>query len=489
VSREGGVAERVYEAVAGEEEDRACDAIPDEACREVPGNFLLNVLNGASTKLAEQLASPGLVLPWMLGAVGAPSWLVGFLVPVRRAGALLPQLVVAGRIRAFARRKGFWVGAGMAQGATLALMVPALLFLPPLWAGWGVVALLALFSMASGVGSVAFKDVTAKTIPRGRRGRLLGLRATVGGLLALGAAAVLRTRVGEDDSLAPYVVLLLVAGLLWGVGALLFAGIREAPGASDGGRNALDEARAGWSLLREEPAFARFVLARAFLLAAQLAAPFYALQAQSLTGVGSGNLAVLIMASSLAAVVASPFWGRFSDASARRVMAAGGIWTAATVALALAGGFLPGWETLADRTVGPVTPGLALFSLVFLSAGFAESGVRLGRKTYLLDGAPGEKRPLMVAVANTLVGVMYALSAGLGGLAGWVGVEAVLLVLGAMAVVGTLMAWRLPEAGDLMGTRPAVPGPNRPSGAGAGPTGRGGAGPTGNPDRADGPPG
>jgi hypothetical protein len=48
-------------------------------------------------------------------------------------------------------------------------------------AGVAVVAALAAFSAASGVGSVAFKDVLAKTIPKGRRGRLLGFRATVGG--------------------------------------------------------------------------------------------------------------------------------------------------------------------------------------------------------------------------------------------------------------------------------------------------------------------
>ena len=449
-------ADRVYDAVAGEEEDRACDAIPDEACDEVPGNFLLNALNGASTKLAEQLASPGLVLPWMLGAVGAPSVLVGFLVPVRRAGALLPQLVIAGRIRAFARRKWFWVGAGVGQAVSLLLMVPALLLLPPLGAGLAVVGLLALFSMASGVGSVAFKDVTAKTIPKGRRGRLLGVRATVGGFLALGGALALRRFVGEEDSLAPYFGLLVAASALWVLGALFFAGIREMRGATEGGRNALDEAQAGLGLLREEPAFARFVLARAFLLAAQLAAPFYALQAQGLTGVGSGNLAILIMASSLAAILSSPFWGRFSDASARRVMVAGGIWTGTTVALALGGGFLPESVTASEVGLGPITPGIALFALVFLSSGFAESGVRLGRKTYLLDGAPELKRPLMVAVANTLVGIMYAASAALGLLAGWVGVPVVLLVLGGMAVAGTVMAWRLPEAEGLMAS-PGAP--------------------------------
>jgi hypothetical protein len=441
------LADRVYEAVAGEEDERACDAIPDEACREVPGNFLMNALNGASTKLAEQLASPGLVLPWMLGAAGAPSVLVGLLVPVRRAGALLPQLVVAGRIRAFRRRKGFWVGAGVAQALALLLMIPAILHLSPAGAGVAVVLLLACFSAASGVGSVAFKDVMAKTIPRGRRGRLLGVRATLGGMLALAAALWLRRSVAEEEALAPYVWLLAAAAGLWLLGALLFAAIREPAGATEGGRSALAEARAGVHLLREEAAFRRFVLARSCLLAAQLATPYYALRAQAAAGVGAGNLAIMVAASSLAAVLSSPFWGRFSDASSRKVMVAGGIWSAVTVALALAAGLLPGLDANGN---GGTALGLAVFALVFFSSGFAEAGVRLGRKTYLVDGAPEGRRPLMVAVANTAVGAMYALAAGLGFLAEAVGVGSVLLVLGALALAGTSLALGLPEARALI---------------------------------------
>jgi hypothetical protein len=433
------LAERVYEVVAGEEDERSCEAIPDEACKELPGNFLLNALNGASTKLAEQLASPGLVLPWLLGAMGAPAALVGLLVPVRRAGSLLPQLAVAGRIRARPRRKWYWVGAGVTQAVALMAMIPAVLLLPPTAGGLAIVAALAVFAVASGVGSVAFKDVMAKTIPRGRRGRLLGTRATLGGVLALAAAASLRFGIGEEDSLAPYVVLLAAAAALWLLASMFFAAIRELDGATGGGRTALEEARAGLHLLREQPAFTRFVSARALLLAAQLASPFYALQAQASTGVGAGNLAILVMASSLAAVLSSPFWGRFSDASSRRVMVAGGVWTAITVALALSA------EVLPEGSLG-----IGLFALVFLSSGFAVAGVRLGRKTYLVDGAPEADRPLMVAVANTLVGVMYAVAAGFGLLADQLGVWAVLVLLGAMAVGGTLLSLGLPEAEELV---------------------------------------
>ena len=43
-------------------------------------------------KLADELSSARLVLRWLFGVIGAPLWMVGLLVPIREAGALLPQL-------------------------------------------------------------------------------------------------------------------------------------------------------------------------------------------------------------------------------------------------------------------------------------------------------------------------------------------------------------------------------------------------------------
>lgn len=48
----------------------------------------MNALNGSVTKLAEQLASPGLVLPWLFSSIGAPMALAGPLVPVKDAGSI-----------------------------------------------------------------------------------------------------------------------------------------------------------------------------------------------------------------------------------------------------------------------------------------------------------------------------------------------------------------------------------------------------------------
>jgi len=216
--------DRAYRILSGDDSDeRACEAIPDSACTDVPRNFVLNVLNGAATKLAEQLASPGLVLPWLLSAAGAPAAFATLLPPVKQAAGLLPQLAVAGSIRRLSRRKPVWVAAGLSQAALLACIPVAVWLLPPVAAGLVAVLLFAAFSAASGAGSIAFQDVMGKTIPKGRRGRLLSNRAAIGGALTLAAAAGLLA--GTPDSPPPAFAgaLVLCAAALWLAGAAAFA--------------------------------------------------------------------------------------------------------------------------------------------------------------------------------------------------------------------------------------------------------------------------
>lgn len=95
----------------------------------------LNVVNGTASKLAEQVASAKVALPWLLSAISAPASLVGFLLPLRQAGTLLPQRFISGQMRRFPMRKWFWVGSAIVQVLMLILMIVAALILQPFAAG------------------------------------------------------------------------------------------------------------------------------------------------------------------------------------------------------------------------------------------------------------------------------------------------------------------------------------------------------------------
>jgi len=425
-----------YRILSGDDSDeRACDAILDSACTELPRNYLLNVANGTASKLAEQIAGPNLVIPWLLAAVGAPAVLVGFLMPIKQAGSLLPQLFVAGAIRRVARRKWVWSGAALVQAASLCLVAASALLLPPAAAGGVVLALMLLFSVASGAASVAFQDVTAKTVPKGQRGRMLGNRATLGGLLAVAGGGGLQLALGDRADLLLFAGLLLAGALLWVLAAGAFAAITEQRGATQGGRSLWGELRSGLHLLGDQPGFRRYAAARIVLMVVEVSMPFYVLHAQDLFGSALPALGLFVLTVGAANVVSSRLLGRLADRSSRGVMGFAGIMAAVTALAAL------GIEGLDGAWRSPY-----LYAVVFVLLGFAEQGVRLGRKTYLVDAAPADERPLYVALANTLVGGFAILAGLLGGVADIFSPSWLVALLGLLGVAGLVAVCAMPPA-------------------------------------------
>ena len=426
---------RLYEWLTGDEDSRMCKDIPDEACDEQPRSFFLHLVASLGNKLADELSSARLVLPWLLGVIGAPLWMVGLLVPIRESGALLPQLFVAGFIRLKPQRKWVWVAGGLLQAAAAAVLALLALFgAGGVGGGLVLVALVAL-SLARGLSSIATKDVLGKTIAKQRRGTLMGWSGSVAGAVTLAAGGVLMLFEDRPGEIA-LAVLLGVAALGWALNALCAARIREAPGAVEGGENAWDSVKLGLRLLREDRAFLHFNVSRTLLLASALALPWVALLGQQQSGTELGGLGVLIVVSGLAGMLASPVWGKRADTSSRRVMRDAGLGAAACCLLGAAIAWLPGGWT---QTVWP-------YALVYALLVIVHAGVRLGRKTYVVDMAGGDKRALYVALSNTITGVLLLVVGGaVGALGQWLGSPALLVVLAGMALAAAASASRLPE--------------------------------------------
>jgi len=424
-----------YTILSGDDQlDRACTVIPESICTNLPLNYLLNVVNGAASKLAEQVASAKLVLPWLLSAMGAPAYLVGLLLPLRQAGTLVPQLVISGQMRRFPVRKWFWVGSAFVQVLMLLVMIASALTLPPQTAGIFVVISLLIFSLARGVGSLAFQDVTAKTIPKGKRGRMLAVRGMIGGLLTIAVGIGLKMLKSGDEGITASLLLLFCGALLWSVAALAFMAIREDPGATEGGRNALGEAMAGLGFVARKPWYLRYLVARSALLSVEMAAPFYLLHVKEVLSVKAGTLGLVVVAAGIAAALSSPIWGRFADLSSRRVMAIGGLMGAATGVVALVLG-----------TLSPFFQTPYVYGLIFMLLGFAEAGVLLGRKTFLIDQVDPAERTTYVAFANTAMGLMTLLFGCLGILAQIYGVKSIIGILILLGLAGAAVSFFLPK--------------------------------------------
>ena len=425
----------LYDLVTGDEDARVCKDIPDAACNDQPENFFLQLAANVCTKIGDELASAKLVLPWLLSAAGAPAFFIGLLVPVRESLSLLPQLFVAAAIRARSIRKWFWVWGSVAQGLCVMGMAAAALSLEGAAAGWTVVGLLVIFSVARGVSSVSAKDVMGKTVSKTRRGTLTGYAAAAAGLVTVAAGAWLQLAGSEPDGAGGVVGLLLVAGGLWMLGAFLFAGVREQPGATEGGGNAGREALASLSILVSDAPFRHFVITRALLVATALLVPFYAALAREETDGGIGGLGALLVAAGIASTVSSGFWGRMADRSSRDVLR-----LAATVA-GLLSLVVAGWAMAGS----PGLPSGVVVVGAFFIIGIAHAGIRIGRKTYLVDMANAQTRATYVAVSNTAIGVVLLAGGVFGLVADCVGTAETIGLLGLFCLAGALGATRLDE--------------------------------------------
>lgn len=430
---------RVYSLLVEDEDARVCRDIPEDACREQPRAFVLQWLAQSLTKLGDALASSRLVLAWMLSALGSPVFFISLLVPVRESLALLPQLFVASVVRRHPRRKYFWVWGSVGQGIALALMVPAVLFLEGGALGVIVITLLALFSLARGVCSVAAKDVLGKTVAKTRRGRLTGLSASVAGgitlLVAIGLMLETGLSPGDKAPAVLFAVLLAFAAVLWWLAALAFAAVPEMPGSTEGGGSAIVEALASLSLLKTDRQFRDFVLARGLLISTAFAIPYLVVIVQQNAGAAVASFAALMLAEGLAGLLSGPLWGRWSDAGANRVMAAAAALSLLAMLATLAlTAWRPAWLSMAGMA------GLLLFL-----AAVSHHGVRVGRKTYLVDMASSDTRASYTAVSNTVIGILLFAGGGLGVVDALYGTRAVLWLLSALALVAVWRSLRLPD--------------------------------------------
>lgn len=433
---ERDTATAMYDVLTGDEDARVCKDIPEEACRVLPGNFFRNLVSFTATKIGDQVASAKLVLPWLLSVVAAPAWMTGVLVPIREAGALLPQLFVAAFIRRRAVRKGFWSAGSVVQGLCVMAMAGAALSLSGTPAGLAIVGLLVVFSLARGVSSVAAKDVLGKTVSKERRGTMMGWAGSLAGAATLGIGLWLGSGYGALEDRRTLIAVLLAAGALWLAAAAVFATLREVPGATAGGGNAFAEGIQSLGLLRRDRAFRHFVLTRTLLLGSALLLPFYTLLAGRLAGDGLAGLGAMIVAGGVAGMVSSPLWGRWADRSSRTVMGAAALLAAA----------------LGAAVLGAITAGCAwlespwTWGAVFFLGAFAHEGARLGRKTYLLDLATQDNRAAYTAVSNTIIGVMLLVFGGISALLQLLGTGVVIGALALSALAAAVMSRRLPEA-------------------------------------------
>lgn len=427
--------QRIYETLVDEEDAPDRIDISEAAVRETPKNFVLILAAQSMTKLGDAIANPKTVLAWIMAGVGAPVALIGLLVPIRESGSLIPQLLIASWVRRCAVRKWIWVVGSIVQGSCVLAIGAAALMLEGVTAGWTIIALLAAFSLARAFCSIASKDVLGKTVPKQRRGRLTGWSASAAGLISILVGVLLMLPSLSDRGATLYGSLLFLAGGLWLVGATVFARIAELEGEADQKTEALAGMRRRMRLLLTDKPFRMFIVTRSLLLCSALSAPYYLLLARAELGDAAYLLGLFVIAAGVASLVASPVWGRLADQSSRRVMSTA----------ALASGLIGVIVFIVVEFAPAVASHLAFFPVAYFVLSVAHGGVRVGRKTYVVDLADRNRRTDYVSVSNTVIGIILLIAGSAGALSSILSLSEIVLLLSAFGLLGAWLGMRLEE--------------------------------------------
>lgn len=443
-ARQAGGAERLYSALV-KRRPEAERELPDQVRADVAPNGLRQVLATALQSSGDQAVNASTVLPWLFAALGVPPALTGVLVPIRESGAMLPQAFLTPIVLRARYRKGIYIVGALVQAVAVAVMAVTAALGTGLAAGLVIVAALAVFALGRCLCSIASKDVQGRTIPKGQRGQINGLATTAAGIVAITLGLAIRLIGGEDLSVDQLAWLLAAGAALWVAVAVVYAGIREPAGeAAPSGPvpPAAPEANNWYAeavkLLRQDKAFRHFVGVRSLLLVSSLSPPFIvALSIQA----GADSLAGLggfVIASGIAALIGGRLFGPFADRSSRILMSVGAGVASVIVIATVVVVWLPG-------STGENQWANLLFIAAYFFLTLMHTGVRIGRKTYVVDMAEGDQRTKYVAVSNSAMGLILLLVGGISSVLAVLHVSWALLFLAAMGLIGVIAGARLPD--------------------------------------------
>ncbi len=424
--------ERIYSALVRSSPATDEGKSAPEPASNVAGNGLRIIGASALQNAGDQVVSAGTVLPWLLTALGAPVGLVGLLVPIRESGSLLPQAMLAPLIQRHEQRKWVWVAGAAVQALAAAAMALVAATQTGTTAGILILVALAVFAIGRSLSSIAAKDVMARTIPKGQRGQINGIATLASGLVAVTIGLGIRLLNDQAVSHTVLAWLLLGAALAWALGLAVYIGIKE-PATEPADADPANWLSHAWYMLVSDAPFRKFVIMRTLLLVSALSPPFLVALAAS-DGAGLGGLGAFVIAQGVARVIGGRYFGRLADRSSRRLMATGALIASLLIIAVLLLGLIP----VLDGSIW-------LYSGAFFLLALIHTGVRVGRKTYIIDMAEPDQVTDYVAVSNTVMGVLLLVTGAVNAALALLGAEVALTFLALLGLAGFIVARGMPE--------------------------------------------
>ncbi|MCB1692542.1 MAG: MFS transporter [Pseudomonadales bacterium] len=401
--------------------------------RNLNRNFVAHLAHGMLGQTGFRLLNAPTFLPaYIMLLSGGSEFMVGVALSVQALGMCLTPLVGASLIE---HRKqvlpvGFLTGGAM-RGMVLLIALSGL-FLDGKAALVAIMICLAFLGLFQGMQGVIFNFLMSKVIPVSKRGRLTGLRNFLAGITSAGVAwAGGHYLLGENPTEVGYSWTFMVAFVLTTVGLLALIAVREPePPTVREKQSLIDRIGEVPTLLREDPAFTRYFLARSLATMGRMAMPFYILYAGQSIGLTGQTLGIVTFAFTISGTASNLVWGYSSDRAGFRqtFLLSIALWVLSTLLLLL-------------------STNEVVIVLVFVGVGAAVQGFQNSSQNLTLEFGDRDDLPMRIAIANSASEMAGTIGPLLGGaLASAFGYLWVFVVaIGFLAVGGLVVRIYVPE--------------------------------------------
>ena len=376
----------VGEPARSEADDAAEAAYQTRVRADLRRNYLAPLCHGLLGQTGFRLLNAPTFIPAYVYILTGTEIAVGIARSLQAFGMFLSPILGATAIEHRKRVLPFGLVIGASMRFAVLGIALACFFLSDEWAIRAICVLLACFGFLMGMQGVIFSFLMSKVIPVERRGVLLGLRNFLAGLTASGVAYLGGKYLVEPNVWGNgYATTFLLAFVLTSLGLamLLFVKEPEPPRlrVATSVRDRLSDLPA---LLRSDPGYTRYFLARALATMGRMAVPFYFIYAGKVIGITGSSLAILTPCFLLSNSGTNLVWGWIADRTGFRVV----FLTALTV-----------WVLSAVMLMASTT--MFGFAAAFVGLGAGIGGFMMSAQNIVLEFGTREDLPLRIAVANS----------------------------------------------------------------------------------------
>ena len=386
-------------------------------------NFFLNTIEGALFVASAAFINPQTVLPALVYRLGGSNVAVGALGVLVYFGLYIPQIFAARYVETIPWKKPWALGFGTTHRVFVLVMALAILVFGgerPGVALWLFLLLYTAMQVIVGVSTPGWFDLFAKVTHPRMRGRLVGLRNSLGGIFAFVCGLCLTGILANFGFPVSYAIAFFAAF------ALQMASLAAQARLVEGEPSTVSPRRPFFEFLRELPAilksnppFRKFITGCAILTLATMPVSFFTVYALGKFQAGESAIGEFTLIMVAIQVVSSLVTGYLADRYGNRsalLVASVSLLGASITALA--------------------APSLGWFRLVYLLLGINLGTEMMARYNMSIEYGPARKRSTYVGLMNTLLAPFY-LSGIIGGLLSeWFGLTAVFVVGGLFSVAG-----------------------------------------------------